>query len=757
MQRFDQYGPLDTVPKPIGDKRFIGVNMRVDPGQLPAGYVAEAINMRFRNGVAETRKGFVVLAWINKTVDGNTQPWGEIHGAGVFSDPFTLQEYIVIAADGAVYYTQPNNAPQQLAIAGSVTLTGEVSFTQAFDVLLMHRGPELDTLEMPRISEGFTLVDQSVSGTGTHAIPNATDSLFLQNRLFIPNDHDEVAVSDLNDYTRYVPIYQEFKVNQGSADELVAIFKFNDTTIVAFKEHSIYVIGGVYGNLAALQQDELTSDFGLVARRSIAHVGPDLWFLSELGVMSIAQTDQNKLQGVVLPVSDPIQPLIDRINWTYAANAVSAVWDSKYYLAVPLDDAEVFGPEVIYDNGALVTYPVTAGKTYRFEVGYATSLTNGTETLTASAEFTAQGSTIVMSWGGFDPDNLPSVKRVYKGVNNAVLVYDFLNGAWAGHDQAPGFAVRDFKKFTYNGAVRLFALTHDGYLVLYEEDFEDQLPVPYTDVTMTTQPTTGTIRVNGGTTVSVAALTDNSGTNWGNGADATQAAYNLYADQNGRGGYAPNPVTGGWTAPGTMPVPLGVSLVAPTGVRFYATNGVIPSVTVTGTPSWATVSEVGTQPVVSRLVTRGYGSDVNAITKTDWMLIDFQTWAPNYSITVISPGVKEEHVVAEDQTFPRENYFEPSDLVAFEPDNDNGDFLEPYRKDYSLYLGEAADATPDFALHTVVGGVEIDLHQEHRTVERVNVRGRHAQIVVTNSAGRIRVMSIATEVDELEFNAGTQA
>ncbi|MBK8001733.1 MAG: hypothetical protein IPK15_24275 [Verrucomicrobia bacterium] len=124
-------------------------------------------------------------------------------------------------------------------------------------------------------------------------------------------------MSDLNDYTRYVPVAQEFNINQGSAGTLVAIFKFHDTTIIAFKQHSIYAISNVYGDLSELRQDELTGEFGLVARKSIAHVGKDLWFLSELGVMSLTQTEQNKLQGVLLPVSDPIQPLIDRINWRY--------------------------------------------------------------------------------------------------------------------------------------------------------------------------------------------------------------------------------------------------------------------------------------------------------------------------------------------------------------------------------------------------------------------------------------------------------
>jgi len=51
-----------------GDEGFRGVNMRLHPSVLPPGWVSEAINARFNDGVAETRKGLVRLGWLNKTV-----------------------------------------------------------------------------------------------------------------------------------------------------------------------------------------------------------------------------------------------------------------------------------------------------------------------------------------------------------------------------------------------------------------------------------------------------------------------------------------------------------------------------------------------------------------------------------------------------------------------------------------------------------------------------------------------------------------
>ena len=759
MPRYNQLGPLDDPPNTLGDRGFIGVNMRLDPAQLGPGYVSEAINCRFRNGVAETRKGFTVLPWLNKIVNGNTTPWGEVHGTGIFSDPFTFQEYLVIAADGGVWYTQPNNVPQAMTLPAGTTITGRVEFSQAFDVLLMHRGTDEPTLVLTRITNAWTLVSQSRDGNGTYGIPNSTHSLFLQNRLFIPNDGDEIAVSDLNDYTRYVPVLQEFKINQGSADELVAVFKFNDSTIIAFKEHSIYAISNVYGDLEALQQDELTNQFGLVARKSIAHVGKDLWFLSELGVMSIAQTEQNKLQGVVLPVSDPIQPLIDRINWRYAANAVSAVWDSKYYLAVPLDDAEVLGPELVDDRrNDRYTVALVVGATYRFTAGGASDVLQPYLTPTSvSQDFVA----VVAGAFITNVSLAASIRRVYKGVNNAVLVYDFLNGAWAGSDEMPGVSFPNFVWFTFNGTVRLFVVTDTGFLMLAEEDYEDQLAAPYAEVTVSAAPLSAgadTINVNSAGVVTAFAASFNVGNNWGVGpADITVAATNLYYDAIvSQTGYVTNDVGTPFPLVNAFATALGTA-AAPTGVRFTATNGVIPAVVTTGT--WATITEVNTQPITATLTTRGYSSPSLALDSFEWLTFDIQTWAPKTTVEVITSGVNETETVLDAQTRSRTAYFEPSDATAFTVTNVNGDFLTPYRQDYSVLMGSgtAAGEAAELALYTITGGVPLGLHQEIRVTERIQASGRSAQVKFTNTEGRMRVMSVMLETNEDTFSSGAKA
>ncbi len=99
------------------------------------------------------------------------QPWGTVYGTGVFRDPTTFREYTLIAADGNVYATLPNNPATPLSLPAGETITERCTFLQAFDVVLLLRGFNADVLVMTGIATGFQAVSMSVMGTGTLPIP----------------------------------------------------------------------------------------------------------------------------------------------------------------------------------------------------------------------------------------------------------------------------------------------------------------------------------------------------------------------------------------------------------------------------------------------------------------------------------------------------------------------------------------------------------------------------------------------------------
>jgi|GEM_PF-1739293 len=883
---------LDTPASFVGDSGFIGVNARLEPHALPPGYVSDAVNCRFRNGVVETRKGYVKLPWLNKantttitissitrasstatvttasnhglatnsiavisgatqteyngafiatvtgattftyTVTGtpatpatgspvlkkfNQQPWGTVYGVGQFSDPNTGADYMLIAADGNVYASIDNREPFSINLPAGVTITTNVTFVQAFDTVVMFRGADSAPLSMGDITVGFEAISEtpttitrsgttatvttpqdhgfssgdsvaisgcdqseyngsktvavtgaraftySVSGSpaspatgdirvnsdGTEPIPNAERGLFLNNRLVIPNDEDEIAVSDFNSYTKYLPVVSELRVNTGSSDALVALSKFNDTTVIAFKGHSVYALTNFYADLAALQLDQITDKFGLVAAESVAHCGSDLLFLSQMGVMSLRQTEQNKIQGVSIPLSDPIQPLIDRINWTYASRAQAAYWDNKYYLAVPLDDAELLGPERLtgtrFPLSQTITIPVTSGATYRFtKTENETSITNGSDTYTRSVDFVASGSSVTVN-GVEDVQAQGSLQQLYVGVNNAIFVYDFLNRAWSGHDEADGLSVKKFHVRKYQGVDRLFVVRDDGWVVLYEEDFQDVVAAPYVDVTVATVASNGdTIRVNTGATITASGAA--------NGATNMQVAGTLAGQvdrlwsTNGYG-YSPSSASGVWESPNTLPV-----LVGTTGVRFYATNGILPVVSVTG--SWGTVSETTVQEIVSSVTTRGYTPDGGeSLSDFDWLSLDVQTWKPNYSVELLADGPYETKTVHSGITKSRSRYtiFGRAD---YDTTNTNLDHATDHREDYSILLGTGSSHAASFKLGT--SSVDVGRHQETREQFKVRKRGRSARVKINSTQGRFRLMSVKLENRKAQSKAGAR-
>jgi len=344
------------------------------------------------------------------------QPFGAIYGAGVFKDPDDT-EWIIIGADEALYRCRDGQMAAELLWPERISGTMPFFLVQALDEVLLFRGESLVPWTMANVDTGFVAIAQranEVTGVssenpidGTEAIPNAVNALFLGNRLFVPYDRDLIAASDFLNFTRYHPVRANFRVQQGTEDKLVVLFKFNETTVIVGKERSIAVVENVYGDLSTARLDELTREYGVRAARSFAQVGSDVWFLADRrGVSSIRQTEENKLQAIDLPVSEPLQPLIDRINWQYAADAVAAYHENKYYLAVPLDSAEVVRSNLVaagtnYGTDGGSSLNVFKGRKYRYTLGAtelvaatAGTLINGTETLSADGDFTAQSSTV---------------------------------------------------------------------------------------------------------------------------------------------------------------------------------------------------------------------------------------------------------------------------------------------------------------------------------------------------------------------------
>ena len=93
----------------------------------------------------------------------------------------------------------------------------------------------------------------------------------------------------------------------------------------------------------------MTREVGAVARKSIMQIGNQILFLSDNGVYSVGFENLYNLRGASVPMSEPINPIMGRINKAYAANSVGVYHDNRYYLAVPLDSSTVNNAIIVFN------------------------------------------------------------------------------------------------------------------------------------------------------------------------------------------------------------------------------------------------------------------------------------------------------------------------------------------------------------------------------------------------------------------------
>jgi hypothetical protein len=179
--------------------------------------------------------------------------------------------------------------------------------------------------------------------------PNADTAEYYANRLLVPYSKDNIAVSDILDYTEYDEQLDDFQINSGQADGLVRVFPWLNSMVIVFKSHSIFRISNVSGDLSQTSLSQISSSRGLVGRRAVVDIGGDIMFLDWSGVYAISQELVNTPQVQSLPISDPIKPVINGINWTYGAGIVAAARRERVYFAVPLRNASRNNSLIIYN------------------------------------------------------------------------------------------------------------------------------------------------------------------------------------------------------------------------------------------------------------------------------------------------------------------------------------------------------------------------------------------------------------------------
>jgi len=267
----------------------------------------------------------------NTTVaDGVATVTETAHGLSVGDRVWVVNQgsgHLIIGGDGYVVATVPNANTFTFFTQTEDDATHRAVFAkrQSDGLGLMHMpGPAWAVHHQRRL-----WVPYAYTPGGTSGSPTYTDRNIL----------DEVVASDILDSDTYDKIEAQYRITGGTADSVVGVEPFAEDNLLVFMRHSIHLIKGVSGSLLDTSVNLITKEVGCVSRRSIIQIGNQVLFLSDNGVYAAAFGDLYNLRGAGVPLSEPINPLISRINRNYAQNSVAAYYNNRYYIAVPLDSS----------------------------------------------------------------------------------------------------------------------------------------------------------------------------------------------------------------------------------------------------------------------------------------------------------------------------------------------------------------------------------------------------------------------------------
>lgn len=357
--------PADRVLGQDLDSGFVGMNDRLNPALLRQGAPYYAVNqelaapglyaaghnVRCADGEIATRPGHVEVPHFNPTAMGG------LAGAGPWTDPANGLACAALAAADGLWVCRDGTTPTQVPYPGSVNLPSgsEVDVVQALDRLFLFRGADLPTWvwdgdtgstfraveDIPQTSGGDDYTDQ---------LPDAPWAITVAGRIVAPFGRDQLAVSELLDYTRWDRALNTFRIGAGDEGDITAAAPYRRTRVVVFKRSSTHVLTGVDGDLSAIALEGVNSEVGCIARRSVAAVGGDLFWLGLGGVYRLSEVVELGMTAQEVPVSDDVAETLKRVNWAHAHKAAAAVHGRYYYLSLPVDGRDTPDTVLVYDT-----------------------------------------------------------------------------------------------------------------------------------------------------------------------------------------------------------------------------------------------------------------------------------------------------------------------------------------------------------------------------------------------------------------------
>lgn len=337
------------------------------------------------NGRAVTRAGADQLD-SNPSTFSNVTPRGAVQGMG-FLDNFTNGTFLLVAEGGNLYTWSGSTWSNALAF----TLTSPDSpfvAVQGVDQLLISDGTKhmqlwdgvnftdcgasADTnapigVTVMAFIAGMYVVGGPAMVAGSGATVHPPDTLFFSNYLDATAGHWKVTNS--------------FRVGNGDGEPIVGLGVIQSTAsttpiynLAVLKSNSIWIVGIQPGTPSSFsempaafftspQGDQIGTGIGCVGKNAFCLYQNDLLFMSQYGVQSLQRMQAAAGQyQLTSPLSLPIQPYIDRINWSAAGGIQTVKYKELAIFFVPLDGSTTNNYGLVW-NGFIGQWMIWTGWT----------------------------------------------------------------------------------------------------------------------------------------------------------------------------------------------------------------------------------------------------------------------------------------------------------------------------------------------------------------------------------------------------------
>ena len=278
-------------------------------------------------GTVVTRKGTVKFP--------STAHSTNIQGLAYYDNPTATKERLISATGGNLYRCDASESswPQLTGAKNTVHATNQVDFVQLVDKMIVADGSS----KMRMITNDANSTVPSEHGLEFTSITSHTNRLFGFGVSGQPDD--ALWASDILDGETWNTTTNQIRIGGHSGDPIRALHSWHNFNLLVFKERSVYIVNTDPSLLIAANWwiKKVSDRVGCIARRTVAQVGGDCFFLSRFGVMSVGQIMEGA-QTIVepQPISTPIRDWIDKINWSKANTSCATFWNNRYLLSVPI-------------------------------------------------------------------------------------------------------------------------------------------------------------------------------------------------------------------------------------------------------------------------------------------------------------------------------------------------------------------------------------------------------------------------------------